>query len=219
MKNKSIILYVICIILIIIGAIVVKVKGVNYSFEYQDGKNIEIYFENEIIKSDIEEIAKDVFGKDVIVYEVERYNDAFSLKVKDVTDEQKESLVSKINEKFSLEWTTDNLTITDIPRIAGFDFIKNYIKPTLISVIVIAVYMLFRYRRIEGVKVTLCSLLKIILVVGAFFGIVGITRLPIVNEYLIALGLLIATVTLLITNYKNELALDKYNESKKNEKK
>lgn len=217
MKNKKIILYIICIVIIIAGLIVTKIKGVNYSLEYQKGKNIEIYFDDQTEKSEIEEIASEVFDE-VLVKDIERYSDAFSLKVKDVDDEQKINLVSKINEKYSLEWTNDNLNITDEPKISGIDFIRNYIRPTIISLIIIVVYMLLRYMKIGSVKKTIIAVIDTTLITGAYFGIVLISRMPIVNDYTIPLGLAIALITIFIICYKNEIELEKFKEEQKTKK-
>ena len=63
--------------------------------------------------------------------------------LKQATDEQKSNLVSKINEKYGIEKTTEDLKIIETPAIQGRDLAKNYIKPTIISTIVILLYSLF----------------------------------------------------------------------------
>ena len=55
MKNKS--LYIIMIIAIILGAIIVKTKGFNYSTLYSEHKRIEIIIGKEYDLKDIEKIA------------------------------------------------------------------------------------------------------------------------------------------------------------------
>lgn len=215
MKKFSKILYGICILIIITGAIIAKTLGVNYSLEYSKGKNIEIYFDNSTEKSDIEEIAKEVFGKDVRVYEIERFKDAFSIRVKDVNDEQKANLISKINEKYTLELKDEDITVIDIPKVSGRDIIKEYIKPTIISLAIILVYLSIRYRKIGSIKIAILTLLKAAVITGAYFGLVIIVRMPIVNMYTIPVGLLIAVISLITICYKNETKLEKIIEDKK----
>lgn len=209
MKNFSKILYVICILIIIAGAIIAKTLGVNYSLEYSKGKNIEIYFDNSTEKSDIEEIAKEIFGKDSKIYEIERFKDAFSIRVKDVNDEQKANLISKINEKYSIELADEDIKVFDIPKVSGWDLIKEYIKPTIISLAIILVYLSIRYRKIGSIKTAILTLLKTAVITGAYFGLVIIVRMPIVNMYTIPVGLLIAVISLITICYKNETKLEK----------
>lgn len=198
------IIYILCALILIVGCIIVKIKGVNYSIDYAQGKNIEIYFEKETSKSEIEEIAKEVFGKNIKVYKIERFNDAFSIKVKDITDEQKNNLITKINEKYTLEQTTDDLKIIDLPKVSGFDLIRPYIMPAIISLALIFVYLSIRYKKIGNVKTALITIIKTALITGAYFGIIFITRQPIVNMLTISIGLAISTVALFTICYNNE---------------
>ncbi len=209
MKKFNKILYIVCILLIISGCIVAKTLGINYSLEYAKGKNIEIYFDNSKEKDEIEQIAKEVFGKDTKTYEIQRFKDAFSIRTKDISDEQKANLISKINEKYTLELKDEDLTITDVPKVSGLDLINSYIKPTIISMLLILIYLSIRYKKSGHIKTALITLLKTILILGAYFGLVIVTRLPIVNMYTIPVGLIIACIALITICYKNETKIEK----------
>ncbi len=216
MKNLNKILYIICILIIIAGAIVLKFLGTNYSIENTKGKSVEIYFDYSTNKNDITAIAKETFGENIKVSEIERFNDAFAIFVKDdITDEQKNNFISKINEKYSLEKKVDDLTITDIPKMQGKDLVKSYITPSLIAMVIIFIYLCIRYFKIGNVKVAVEVILKVFLITGAYFGIVVITRLPIVNMYTVPVGILIAIITLITLCYKNEIKLKEFNKEKK----
>ncbi len=216
MKNISKILYVLCILVIIVGIIVWKNAGLNYSTELAYGTTVEIYFDNSTNKNDIENIAKDAFGKDIKVKEIERFSDAFAIKVKgEITDEQKNNFVSKINEKYSLEKTVEDLTIIETPAIQGRDLAKNYIKPASISAVLILVYLTIRYRKIGSIKLALITLVKIAIITGAYFGLVIITRLPIISLYTIPVGMFIAIIALITLCYKNENKLEENNSKNK----
>ena len=216
MKNISKILYVLCILVIIVGIIVWKNAGLNYSTELAYGTTVEIYFDNSTNKNDIENIAKDAFGKDIKVKEIERFSDAFAIKVKgEITDEQKNNFVSKINEKYSLEKTVEDLTIIETPAIQGRDLAKNYIKPASISAVLILVYLTIRYRKIGSIKLALIALVKIAIITGAYFGLVIITRLPIISLYTIPVGMFISIIALITLCYKNENKLEENNSKNK----
>lgn len=215
MEKFNKIIYIVCILIIIAGCIVAKTLGVNYSAEYAKGKNIEIYFDNDKQKNEIEQIAKDVFGQDAKVYEIQRFNDAFSIRAKDVTDEQKANLITKINEKYTLELKDENLTITDVPKVSGLDLISNYIKPTIISIGLILIFLSIRYKKSGHIKTALLTILKTILILGAYFGLVIIVRLPIVNMYTIPVGLIIWGIALITICYNNETRLENVKKEEK----
>lgn len=210
MKNISKILYVLCVLVIIAGIIVWKNFGLNYSTELAYGTTVEIYFDNSTNKNDIENIAEEEFGKSIKVKDIERFSDAFAVKVKgEITDGQKNDFISKINEKYSLEKTTEDLTLIETPAIKGRDLAKKYIKPTIISAIVILLYLAIRYRKIGNIKLSLITLIKTAIITGAYFGLVIITRLPIISLYTIPVGMFIAIIVLIILCYKNENKLEK----------
>ena len=216
MKNISKILYVLCAIVIIAGIIVWKNFGFNYATELAYGTTVEIYFDNSINKNDIENIAKDVFGKNIKVKEIERFSDAFTIKVKgEITDEQKNNFVSKVNEKYSLEKKVEDLTIVETPAIQGKDLFKNYIKYTIISVVAILLYLTIRYRKIGNIKLALITLLKIAIITGTYFAVVILTRLPIINLYIIPVGMFVAIIALITLSYNNENKLEKKNNKNK----
>ena len=179
MKNIKKILYILCILVIIAGIIVWKNLGFNYSTELAKGTIVEIYFDNSTNKKEIEDSGE-------------------------ATDEQKSNLVSKINEKYGIEKTTEDLKIIETPAIQGKDLAKNYIKPTIISTIVILLYLTIRYRKIGNIKLALITLIKTAIITGAYFGLVIITRLPIVSLYTIPVGMFIAIIVLITLCYKNE---------------
>lgn len=215
MKNITKVFYIICIIVIILGISVWKFKGVNYSIEYAEGKAIEIYFKNSIEKSDIEGIAKEIFGKDIKVYEIERFKDAFSIKARDISEEQKESLISKINEKYNLEFKTEDLTITDVPKVSGFDLINPYVKPILISLVLICIFLSIRYKKIGNIKTAVLTILKATIITLAYFGVVIIIRVPLVNMYIIPIGTIVAMLSLILICNNNENEIEKLNEENK----
>ena len=216
MKNIKKILYILCILVIIAGIIVWKNLGFNYSTELANGTTVEIYFDNSTNKQDIEDIAKEVFGNNIKVKEVERFSDAFAIKISgEATDEQKSNLVSKINEKYGIEKTTEDLKIIEMPAIQGRDLAKNYIKPTIISTIVILLYLTIRYRKIGNIKLALITLIKTAIITGAYFGLVIITRLSIVSLYTIPVGMFIAIIVLITLCYKNENKLEEINSKNK----
>ena len=129
MKQKSTKILVILIALIlIVGAIMIGVKGLAFELKYQNGKQVEIDLGKEFDIKDMQAITNEVFGKQaVLIEQIEVYKDAANIITTDITEEQKANLVTKINEKYGTELSADNITIEEHSKIRGRDLIKPYI--------------------------------------------------------------------------------------------
>lgn len=131
MKKKSLI---ISIILVIIGIIIVAVKGFNVDLMYRAHKAIIIPMGTEYNLKDIEVITNEVFGKEEVILEkAGLYNDEVIINVKEVSNEQIESLKNKINEKFEVKQDIliligDNYNVDDVKNIAKEVFAKENIN-------------------------------------------------------------------------------------------
>lgn len=107
MKNKF--LYVVMIIVIILGAIMVKVKGFNYETLYSDHKRIEIVLGNDFDVADISKIAKETIKEKSVVRKTTLFGTSVSIDAKNITDDEINNLFSKLNEKYSKDYDMKKL--------------------------------------------------------------------------------------------------------------
>lgn len=213
MKNK--ILYILIAIIIIAGIVVGCTAKFKFSLAYDDSNRIEVYLGKDYTKTDVEAIAKEVFGtNDVLIQKIEFFNDSVSITVRESNDEQLNNLVTKINEKYETSLTTDDLTIVEIPHYRGRDLIANYVLPVAIAAAIIIVYELIRYRKIGKVKVVAKLILWPLLIEALYLSILAIVRIPI-SYYTLPLGIILAVLTLTVITYKNEKKLVEYNRKKR----
>ena len=99
-NNKKIVLLGI-ILLILAGIIIIALKGVNVSLMFGKHESIEIKLEKEVAVSDMNQICKEVFeDKKFVVKGLEVFSDSIQINVESITDEEKNSLIGKINEKY-----------------------------------------------------------------------------------------------------------------------
>lgn len=179
MKNK--ILAGVAVI-ILIGMIIIAAVGFNLDINYKEYKLIEVKIGKEYNISDIEAITKDVFpGKKVQIQKVGDFGDSVAIKLvdSDVSDEQKESLNTKLNEKYGIENTVDNISVNKVPKFKVSDMIKPYIVPFIIVTAVVLVYMAIRFNKLGALKVVLQAGLMTIMAELLYFAIIAITRHPI----------------------------------------
>ncbi len=178
-KSKQ--LKIVLIVLIIIAGIaMIAVKGFNFDLKYQDTQSVELYLETEFNISDIKQITNEVFGNQrVMIQKVEVFEDSVSITTTSISDEQKNNLIAKVNEKYGTELKAEDIQIEDIAHTRGRDIIKPYIIPFSIAVIATLVYIGIRYYKLNTAKVILKSIGILLLSQVLLFSVISITRIPI----------------------------------------
>ena len=100
-KNKKIIAIIVAII-IIVGIVVIAVKGFNVSLYLKDHTVLSYTFDQTFEKEDVKEICKEVFGdKDFDVRMVEVFDDSVYIISETITEEEEEQLVEKLATLYS----------------------------------------------------------------------------------------------------------------------
>lgn len=180
MSKKSKIIIAIIAVIIIAGIAITATIGLNFDLRYQESKSIQLYLEKDFNISDIKQITDEVMpGEKVIIQKVEVFEDTVSITAKDITDEQKQGLVEKVNEKYGTELSADTIEVESIPNTRGRDIIKPYIVPFLIATLIILVYVAFRYSKIGVIKTVVKTVIISILAQAILLSIMAITRIPI----------------------------------------
>lgn len=192
MKQKStkIIIALIAIILIA-GTIMICTKGLVFGLNYEDSKKVEINLGKQFEEKDIKEITNDVFGKQpVLIQAIEVYKDAVSITTTEISDEQKANLITKLNEKYGTDISTDDITIEANAHIRGRNIVKPYIVSFAIATVIVLVYLSIRYYKLNSLKVLAKSIGIMLLAQLILLAIIAIARIPI--------GVLTMPVVLLI---------------------
>ncbi len=206
-KSKQ--LKIVLIVLIIIAGIaMIAVKGFNFDLKYQDTQRVELYLETEFNIADIKQITNEVFGNQkVMIQKVEVFEDSVSITTTSISDEQKNNLITKINEKYGTELKAEDIQIEDIAHTRGRDIIKPYIIPFAIAVIATLVYIGIRYYKLNTAKVILKSIGILLLSQVLLFSVIAITRIPI-GRLTIPMVILVYLLTLfgMTSRYEKNLA-------------
>lgn len=206
-KSKQ--LKIVLIVLIIIAGIaMIAVKGFNFDLKYQDTQRVELYLETEFNIADIKQITNEVFGNQkVMIQKVEVFEDSVSITTTSISDEQKNNLITKINEKYGTELKAEDIQIEDIAHTRGRDIIKPYIIPFAIAIIATLVYIGIRYYKLNTAKVILKSIGILLLSQVLLFSVIAITRIPI-GRLTIPMVILVYLLTLfgMTSRYEKNLA-------------
>ena len=206
MKNKNIIIYVIICLIIIAGIAVWESKGFRTEMQFTPRKEIELTNYTGIEISEMESIASEVLGNTrFIVQPVETFGNAVVIVAKDITEEQRNNIVTKFNEKYGTELKSENIEIVSIPFTRIKDVIKRFIAPGIISLVLVLGYFVIRYKKIGWKKVTLKTLITPVVAELLLFSIISIIRVPF-SRLTVSLGVgtYISIIMLLSVMFENQ---------------
>lgn len=209
------IIYGIVILVILAGIAVVYLKGFNFELQYQTNKMMEISIGKEFNINDIRAITNEVFGDSkVLLQKVEMFEDRVAITAQDITEEQKTTVVDKLNEKYGLELSAENVIIEDIPHTRLRDILTPYGLPLIIATIITLIYIAIRYYKLGIIKTILKVGINVVLAQLFVLSIMAITRFPI-GRFLIPIVLFVYAVSIfLITNkLEKDLASKKLEEA------
>lgn len=206
--SKKIILLGI-ILLIVAGIIVVALKGFNVSLILKQHESINVFIGKEVDINDIKTICNEVFkDKKVVLRKVELFDDSVNINVETITDEEKENLLTKINEKYETALTTDDLTVNSNSNVRIRDLVRPYVKPVIITLVLVVVYLVVRFRKMNALKLLGKIFVEIILTEALLASVIAIVRIP-VSPIIINLMAVIAIIELLIYINRKEIEYKK----------
>lgn len=201
-ENKKIFAIIISLILIA-GILMLFIQGLNKSISYEKATKIECYIVKGYDKSEIKQIANEVFNdKDIEIQDVEKLNQVFSIKIKDYTEEEFKNFKVKISEKYDIKEKELEIYEIEVPGTRIRELVSPYVFPvslvTILSVIYVAIRNIKEKEMIAKVAKLLTSL---IVVAGLYFSIIVIAQIP-VNAYTMPTALALYVATLLLTIIK-----------------
>ena len=217
MKKK--ILYTAVVMVIIIGIIVGKMKGFNFESIYSNRQEMILTTKTELDMSKVKEIVQSVFGdKQIKVQEVERFGTSVQIIATEISDEEKQNIIDKINEEYNDDISSEDIKVMEVEHTKIKDIIKPYIIPGIITVIVILIYFLIMYNKLGIIKVGLKVILIPLITETTYYALIAITRIPlgrITNS--IAVCLYVTSILILTLNFQKQKDAIKENKQKEND--
>ncbi len=203
-KIQKIIGMLIIAVIILAGVIVSVTLGYNFDLRYERTDALEIYIQKEFNNSDIKKITDEFMpGKEVLIQKVEVFEDTVRISAEDITDEEKNNIINKVNEVYETELVAEDITTKVLPHTRATDILKPYVTPLLIATTLIMIYVGIRYRKLNPVKVISKLGLTLILAESILFSIIAITRLPI-GKFTNPFVLVVYVIVILIFTIKCE---------------
>jgi len=208
-QNSTKILAIMIAIILVVGAIMIFVKGFAFELRYQDCQKVEMNLGKTFEQADVRKITNEVFGKEPVrIQTIEIYKDAISITTTEITEEQKQQLVTKLNEKYQSEIKSEDVEIEDVAHTRGRDILKPYIVPFAVVTLIVLGYLMVRYNKLDSLNVLAQSVGIIGLAQIVLFCIMAITRMPI-GRFTIPAVLIVYALSTYICTTKFEQDLEK----------
>ena len=157
-KNKKIISIAIIALIIIAGIVVVSLWGFNKELKFAQGQRIDILVEQKVDEEKVKNLVDGVLGMHNIVQTVEIYEEMVTIRATSISEEQKNTIVNIMKENYEFEQTAEKTDIITVPATRFRDMYKQYVVPFIISIILVAIYMVIRYYKKGILKVLLKTL-------------------------------------------------------------
>lgn len=198
MKVMKRVVSILLICLLIAGIIVIAVKGFNVGLKYSENTQIAINIGKTFEINDIKQITSEVFkGQRVIIQKVELYEDMVQITVKEASEGQINELNTKINEKYELENSIDDVEVVLNANVRLRTLIKPYILPISILSIVTILYAMIVYRKQGILYVLYTTAMAIVAPQAILSSLYAVTRIPINRlTSIIAVVVYIASITI-----------------------
>ena len=153
MKTNKKVAILALVLLVLAGIVVVIFKGFNVSLMLRQHESVDIVIGTKFDIKDVKEICKNTFqDKKYVVRTIEVFSDAVNINVESMTDEEKQKLVQGFNEKYNLELDVQELTIKSNSNVRIRDMVNPYLVPCFVSMVVITIYLIIRFRKLNAVK-------------------------------------------------------------------
>lgn len=196
-------------LLILAGIVVVLFRGLNVNFMLEQHEVIEFVIGKDFDMKEVSNICNEVFGnKKVVLKTIEVFNDAVSINVESITNEEKLNLVNKLNEKFGTTRAVDEIKVETVANVRIRDWVRPYIKPVIISAIIILGYIAVKFREENVLKVLGEIILIILLTMAVILSVLAIFRVPVSPIYIMFLTI-IALVEIMIYINQHEKSASK----------
>ena len=224
MKTTNKKLYMlISLVIIIVGIIVWKINGFNLELQYSNRKQIQLTNASGVNISEIDEIAGEVLNDTrFFVQSVETFGNSVSVVADEITEEQRNQMVEKFNEKYH-ENDEDKIENNDVEIISiKFTRVKDIIKPVIVPgiiiLIVLTIYFAIRFNKLGLEKVLPETLLTPIIAEFVLYSVIAITRIPF-GRTTIAIGVGLYAITIFALTSKFEKQRREYMEKLQNNNK
>lgn len=153
-NNQTLRAIIVLVLLLVVGAGIMVMNKFQYDTNYSKNVRLEVYLGKNFEIKDMVEATNEIYeNQQVIVQKAGPFEDTVAITVKETTEEQKEQLLQKINEKYGMTLTNENIASYYNSNVRGRDLIEPYIGVSIIAGVLILVFFGIRYHKLGVTKV------------------------------------------------------------------
>ena len=191
MNKKKMTLGIILAVILLIGIIIVAVKGFNVGLSLRPHHTFYFVFDQKYNIEDIEKVCDEVFkDKNYRIRGVEVFDDAVYIEASTISKDEEKLLSEKLDALYKVVDTEAEVETEDTPihysiyndsNIKITDELKPYIMPLCVSSLIILIYTAIRFKKINDGKIykTLISvIIEGLIVVLLPLSLIAICRIP-----------------------------------------
>lgn len=206
MKTKNLVIYIVICLIVIAGLAVWQSKGFRTELQYAPRDQIQLTSNTAIQNADVENIAKEVLqNKRFFVQPVENFGNYVAIVSSSISEDERNEIVKKFNEKYSTDLKAENVEIIKIPFTRIKDIIKPFIAPGIITLLLVTIYFLIRFRKLGSKEILIKTLALPVVAELLMFSIMSITRIPISRiSVALGVGVYIVSILALTTMFENK---------------
>ena len=214
MKKNKIILCALALV-ILVGVIIVCVKGFKVSLDLRAHDTLKYVFSQKFEMNDVAKVCDEVFkDKEYKVKTVEVFSDAVYIISPSITEEEKDLLTEKLDGLYETEELEETrFSLYNDSKVRIRDIVRPYIVPSIVCAIIIVAYIAIRYRKLnnKNAAITVCKTLgEMLIVLLTVLSIVAICRIPFTKTMIpIIMFIIVIALCVRFTMFEKELKITK----------
>ena len=198
-KNDNRSIWITFSIIIFVAGIIIALKGFAVGLDYAPNRTIRFDIEEEKTEQAKDIIKETFYYKEVKIQDIEGEGN-IKLITRIITQEEKEELINKLNEKLDLKLSSEDVIVEENSQIRLRDLLKNYLKAIIIVTIILLIYIPIVYRKFGVYNVISETLTSLVLSQIFVLTVLAITRYKIDNTIISMLAIVYICAVYTLTN-------------------
>ena len=212
MNKRLKILWAVALVITIVGAVMAYTLGINKGLEYNEHTELIIYMSGESELDDVKDIIEEVTDGKYKVSYTDDFKDTVHGVIEKLEDDQIKELEDRLQEEYQFDNTDQkHINIMNASRVRSYTLVRDYIKPVIISFVLVIAYNAIVFRKQGILKLLIEQAISIILINTAVIGAIIISRIP-VNIYVISVEVFVYIISLVLST----ICLNRSKEAEKN---
>ena len=188
--GKRKIYYIISLIIVIAGIVSMVTRGFEMDIELVGGTIIEVELGQTYENADVVDLVKEVTGTTARVQKMGNNVEAqtgVSISTAELTEEQKEQILTKIAEKYAIEDINANSTFRTVSAAFGSEMSSRAVKAVVVAVVLIMLYIAIMFKALSGLSAGVAASMALAHDLFVMIALYSILQMPINTIFVAAL--------------------------------